>query len=162
MDKVGRDVVLLGISHHNGLGLVRSLGINGVNPYGIIIGENSNKSFIRKSKYWKKTWAVEDDKAAVELLQREFGNRTEKIIVIPYADGAAYEVDRNLNKLSKFCVLPSINNEEGRIAELMNKQSQYSYCKELGIPMLDTVTIDIGIYSGGGIVSGNLEAGRKR
>lgn len=30
-------VILIGGSHHNGLGLVRSFGVNGIRPYGIIV-----------------------------------------------------------------------------------------------------------------------------
>lgn len=142
MVEIGNDVLLLGGSHHNGLGLVRSFGIHGVEVYGIIIGYDAEKSFIRKSKYWKKTWAVENEEQAIKLLERIFGERKEKLIVIPWSDGAAAAIDKNLERLSKFCVLPNINGEEGKIFSLMDKFQQVEFCRKIGIDMLETGVIE--------------------
>ena len=46
-------VILIGGDHHNGLGLARSFGINGIKPYGIIVTGRNKHSFISKSKYWE-------------------------------------------------------------------------------------------------------------
>jgi predicted ATP-grasp superfamily ATP-dependent carboligase len=75
------DVVLIGGNHHNGLGLVRSFGINGIKAYGIIVGEDAEMSFCRKSKYWKQTWAVKTEEEALVLLKKEFSNKKLKPVV---------------------------------------------------------------------------------
>lgn len=41
-------VILIGGSLHNILGLVRSFGVKGIQPYGIIAGKDAKTSFVRK------------------------------------------------------------------------------------------------------------------
>lgn len=135
-------VILIGGNHHNGLGLVRSFGVNGINPYGIIIGNDAEKGFCRKSKYWKNTWAVKTSHEAVEILVREFSNEKLKPVVIPYSDGASAIIDRNLNVLSYYFKLPSIKGKEGAIFELMNKQKQIDFAKHYNIKILKAVILE--------------------
>lgn len=35
--KSSNKVILIGSNHHNGLGLVRSFGIHGIRPYGVLL-----------------------------------------------------------------------------------------------------------------------------
>lgn len=136
-------VILIGGSHHNGLGLVRSFGVNKISPYGVIVGENAEKSFVRASKYWAKTWAVADERQAIDLLLREFSNEDEKPVIIPWSDGAAEEIDKSLNTLKEKFILPSIGGEEGRIVELMDKKNQVEFAKRYGIPMANSWEINL-------------------
>lgn len=135
-------VVLIGESHHNGLGLVRTFGINGIKPYGIIIGKNSEKSFLHKSKYWKKTWSVLNEEDAVQILTKEFGNEKKKPVVIPWSDGMAELLDKKLNDLSTQFILPSLSNEQGAIVNLMDKQKQVEFAATHGIKMLETQVLE--------------------
>jgi predicted ATP-grasp superfamily ATP-dependent carboligase len=137
------DVVLIGGNHHNGLGLVRSFGINGIKAYGIIVGEDAEMSFCRKSKYWKQTWAVKTEEEALVLLKKEFSNKKLKPVVIPYSDGVAKIIDNHLEELSIDFILPSLNNEEGAIAKLMDKQRQVAFAKTHGLKMLESYILDI-------------------
>lgn len=136
-------VILIGGSHHNGLGLVRSFGVNQISPYGIIVGENSDKSFVRASKYWKKTWAVKNEKQAIALLLQEFSDETEKPVIIPWSDGAAEEIDKNLDILKEKFNVPSIDGKQGAIVRLMDKQNQVEFAKQHGIPMAKSCVIDL-------------------
>lgn len=128
--------------HHNSLGSVRSFGVNGVNPYGIITGNDAEKGFCRKSKYWKNTWAVKTSHEAVEILVREFGNEKLKPVVIPYSDEAAAIINRNLNVLSYYFKLPSIKGKEGAIFELMNKQKQIGFAQHYNMEILKAVILE--------------------
>lgn len=47
-------VIIIGGNHHNPLGVVRSFGVNGIRPYGIIVTGQNKSSFVTKSRYWKK------------------------------------------------------------------------------------------------------------
>lgn len=132
----GHKVIIMGGNHHNGLGLVRSFGIHGLKAYGIIIGEGAGKSFIRKSKYWEKTWAAKDEKEGIEILIREFGRETARPVVIPYSDGIARELDISLYKLEKRFLLPSFGGEQGKIAEFMDKYQQSVFLRQCGLSTL--------------------------
>ena len=143
MDIPKNKVILIGGNHHNGLGLARSFGVNGIKPYGIIVGEGAEHGFVRKSKYWAKTWVIKSDDEIVEFLLNAFQNEKEKPVVIPYSDGAAEEIDLNLDRLKEHFLLPSIGGQQGKIAELMDKQKQVEFAQTYGIPMAKSRVVDL-------------------
>lgn len=143
MDIPKNKVILIGGNHHNGLGLARSFGVNGIKPYGIIVGEGAEHGFVRKSKYWAKTWVIKSDDEIVEFLLNAFQNEKEKPVVIPYSDGAAEEIDLNLDRLKEHFLLPSIGGQQGKIAELMDKQKQVEFAQTYGIPMAKSCVVDL-------------------
>lgn len=143
MGDLKNKVILIGGNHHNGLGLARSFGVNGIKPYGVIVGEGAEHGFVRKSKYWAKTWAIKSDDEIVEFLLNAFQNEKEKPVVIPYSDGAAEEIDLNLDRLKEHFLLPSIGEQQGKIAELMDKQKQVEFAQTYGIPMAKSCVVDL-------------------
>lgn len=143
MGDLKNKVILIGGNHHNGLGLARSFGVNGIKPYGVIVGEGAEHGFVRKSKYWAKTWAIKSDDEIVEFLLNAFQNEKEKPAVIPYSDGAAEEIDLNLDRLKEHFLLPSIGGQQGKIAELMDKQKQVEFAQTYGIPMAKSCVVDL-------------------
>lgn len=60
-------VILMGGSHHNGLGFMRSFGVNGIAPYEIIIGEKAEKAILRTYVMW-----------CMEIFRSKSGMRIEK------------------------------------------------------------------------------------
>lgn len=143
MGDLKNKVILIGGNHHNGLGLARSFGVNGIKPYGVIVGEGAEHGFVRKSKYWAKTWVIKSDDEIVEFLLNSFQNEKEKPVVIPYSDGAAEEIDLNLDRLKEHFLLPSIGGQQGKIAELMDKQKQVEFAQTYGIPMAKSCVVDL-------------------
>ncbi len=143
MGDLKNKVILIGGNHHNGLGLARSFGVNGIKPYGVIVGEGAEHGFVRKSKYWVKTWVIKSDDEIVEFLLSTFQNEKEKPVVIPYSDGAAEEIDLNLDRLKEYFLLPSIGGQQGKIAELMDKQKQVEFAQTYGIPMAKSCVVDL-------------------
>lgn len=143
MGDLKNKVILIGGNHHNGLGLARSFGVNGIKPYGVIIGEGAEHGFVRKSKYWAKTWVIKSDDEIIEFLLNDFQNEKEKPVVIPYSDGAAEEIDLNLDRLKEHFLLPSIGGQQGKIAELMDKQKQVEFAHTYGIPMAKSCVVDL-------------------
>lgn len=143
MDIPKNKVILIGGNHHNGLGLARSFGVNGIKPYGVIVGEGAEHGFVRKSKYWAKTWVIKSDDEIVEFLLSIFRDEKEKPVVIPYSDGAAEEIDLNLDRLKEYFLLPSIGGQQGKIAELMDKQKQVEFAQTYGIPMAKSCVVDL-------------------
>lgn len=136
-------VILMGGSHHNGLGLARTFGVNRLFPYGIVIGEGAEKSFVRKSKYWAKTWSVENEKQAIELMLHEFGAESQKPVVIPWSDAAAEAIDANLDKLKNKFIVPSLAGRQGAVVELMDKDNQVTFAAKYGLPMAKSCIVPL-------------------
>lgn len=136
-------VLLIGTNHHNILGLVRSFGVNCIYPYGLIVGDGATKSFVRKSKYWTKTWAIDSEDEMIDFMLKQFENEELRPVVIPCSDLLAEIIDLNYNRLKDKYILPSINNEQGKIAELMDKQRQVELAKKYDIPMAKSWVIDL-------------------
>ncbi len=128
-------VILLGGNHHNGLGLARIFGVNGIKPYGIIIGKDSDRKFICKSKYWEQTWAVANETEAIALLLEKFGNESLKPVLISWSDGASSAIDLNLNRLKENFIVPSLNGVQGAVDSLMDKYKQIEFAHKYGLPM---------------------------
>lgn len=141
-------VILIGGDHHNGLGLARSFGLNGIKPFGLIITSN-NKSFIAKSKYWDKTWLFKNESEAVEFLLSNFSAKEEKPVIIPWSDSAAAEIDRNLNRLLPYFIVPSLVGRQGEIVKMMDKQNQINFLKKYNLPMASSWTVALP-YAGNG------------
>ena len=101
-------VILIGGDDHNILGLVRSFGINGIKPYGIIISEKKRGVFTSFSKYWEKNWVVSNEKEAFKLLLKNFCNEHYKPVVILTSDGMMKEIDLKREKLNKYFIFSII------------------------------------------------------
>lgn len=135
-------VILIGGDHHNGLGLARSFGVNGIKPYGII-SNNQKKSFISKSRYWEKTWIVDNEKSAIKLLMQMFANEVVPPVIIPWSDSAAAEIDRNYDALRNSFIVPSLHQKEGAIIEMMDKKNQIDFLRKFNLPMAESFTVDL-------------------
>lgn len=134
-------VVVIGLDHSNTLGVVRSLGENGVKPYLFII---SDTKFVatKHSKYCLKKWVCKDEEEAIFTMIQEFENVDEKIVVIPTSDKAASILDSNLNRLSKKFILQNINNEENRINMYMDKFQQYKLAIDNNVLVAQSIVIE--------------------
>lgn len=140
---MGNKVILVGGNHHNILGLVRSFGINGIRPYGVVIGKDAKNGFVRKSKYWAKTWAIESDEGLVDFLLEHFSEDKDRPVVICCSDTCAKIIDLEYDRLKKRFLLPSIAGEQGKIAELMDKQKQMQFAQQYGILMAKSCIVDL-------------------
>lgn len=136
-------VLLIGEVHHNGLGLVRDFGVNGLKPYGIIIEKENERNYVKSSRYWEKTWSVNNEIEAISLALSLFSRETERVVLIPWSDRIAREIDENYTKLSASFLLPSVNSIEGEISRLMNKSNQARLCRMGQISMMESEIINL-------------------
>jgi predicted ATP-grasp superfamily ATP-dependent carboligase len=134
-------VYVVGGDHHNGLGLARIFGLNGVEVRSLVAGD-CKKSFLRKSKYVSESLVFPTEKNAYDYLSK-LPECDLKPFIIPYSDTSALELDKRLDEFKDRYYVPSINNTQGEIARLMDKQNQYAFAKSAGIRMAYTVTADI-------------------
>ena len=134
-------VYIVGGDHHNGLGLARIFGINGIEVYSLVAGD-CKRSFLEKSRYVKECRVFSKEAEAYDYLAN-LPQEKEKAFIIPYSDAAALELDNRLDEFKDIYFVPSINNVQGELANLMDKQNQYEFAKKAGIRMALTVTANI-------------------
>ena len=138
-------VIIIGGDHYNALGIVRSFGVNGIKPYGILTTTSKNKrdNFCYLSKYWQKTWFALSDSEAIDILLSEFRSEGEKPVLVPSSDGVAYEIDRRLDELKRYFITPSIKDKQGEIARLMDKKNQTEWAHQLGLKTAKTWCVEL-------------------
>lgn len=127
-------VVIMGLDHSNTLGVIRSLGENGIKPYVYIISEKKSIS-VKHSKYCYKTVICKDEEEAIFTMIQEFDTSKEKIVVIPTSDRAASILDSNYERLSKKFILHNIDNCNNKINLYMDKYEQYKLAIENDVLM---------------------------
>ena len=123
------DLVIIGISHHNTLSMIRSVGHEGVKPYVILYGHT--KSYIEYSKYIAGYKHVETAEEAVEALVSFSRRAAHKPIVITCSDEISMILDRHYDELCSLCYFFNAG-EKGRVTRFMDKQVQTTLAKECG------------------------------
>lgn len=134
-------VILIGESHHHGLNLARSFGIEGIKPYGIIV--NSNPGFLDACRYWEQIYHVANDEDAIRLVKELFENEIEKPLILPWSDGALFAIDQHLDDLKEHFYVSSIGGKQGEICRWLNKKRQADLAKEFGLSVSPTEEIQL-------------------
>lgn len=137
MSETVRKVIIVGGSHHNTLGVVRSLGRKGLKPYVIITTRNST-SFVLRSKYIEKGWTVEDSDMAVDLLMEKFTSEKEKPVLIACHDIISSIFDVRREELLPYFEVPG-SKETGRVTFLMDKKRMGNLAAQVGLHVPDTI-----------------------
>jgi predicted ATP-grasp superfamily ATP-dependent carboligase len=140
-------VILIGENHHNGLGLVRSFGINGIKPYGIILSEDNKKGFASRSKYWSKVYTATNEDQVLEILTNEFTNEVLPPVIIPWSDSTTMIIDNNLNLLKEKFIVPSLDEKQGAIVRMMDKDKQIEFANKNNLPMAKSWILELNDYS---------------
>lgn len=137
-----RKVVLIGSSHYHGLNLARAFGEKGIRPYGIVVGEHSNR-FLEASKYWEQIWNVESEEKALHLLKKRFSSESGRVLVLPWSDGAAAALDNDYDSLRDRFLIPSIREKQGELFYWMDKDRQMELAEKLELPVSPALTIKV-------------------
>lgn len=139
-----RKMIIIGSSNNfNELGLVRSFGVNGITPYGIIICKKKQwkHDWLHLSRYWKKCYRVDSGKEAIDFLIKHFSDEKEKPCVTTPVDYIVQMIDENYGKLSSHFIFQNINNKEGEIIYYSNKLEQAELTRSLGFDSLSSEII---------------------
>lgn len=133
--------IVFGFEHYNPLGIVRSLGENGIDPIGIII--KSNRPITSKSKYLKETYFVDGIEAGYDLLNEKFGNEVNKPFVYASDDQVTNYMDARFDEIKdKFYFYNA--GKPNRIAEFQNKDNILQLAIEKGLNVLKTYAVSKG------------------
>ena len=116
--------------HHNPLGIVRSLGENGIRPIGIII--KGNKKITSKSRYLSKVYYVNDIEEGYRLLINEFRNNKLKSFVYTADDATTGYLDNHYDELKDYFYFYNAG-EQGRLNYYMDKINICNEAKKLRI-----------------------------
>lgn len=135
-------VIIIGNDHVNTLGAIRTFGEQGVFPYVFIVSNTKNISVI-KSKYVCKYWICTNEEIALLTIISAFKNEASKPVIIPTTDSAAYKIDEIYDIISKYFIVPNINNIQGNIIKYMDKYNQYKLLKENKIKTAKSKLIDV-------------------
>lgn len=137
-----RKAIVIGMEHYNPLGLVRTLGKNGINPDYIAIKHKSE--VVSKSKYVATVHYVDDIADAYDVLMSEYAQGyDEPPIVLTTDDDIQSLLDEHYNELKdKFVFFNS--GIQGRTTEFMNKKTILDIAKECGLNVLDTWVVENG------------------
>lgn len=140
------DAVVIGGIHHNTLGVVRSLGDNGlskINIFLILVNKSEKKkNFVANSKYVKKknVFVVFESKGVLDSLS-EISKDGKKKVIICCSDETAEVVIKNREALKENYYCPSA---ELDIASLMTKSFQFEVANSVGMSIPQTLKISKG------------------
>lgn len=126
-------IIVVGVTHHNTLGMVRCLGMAGYKVDWLILTDYKPHSFVSYSKYVRQTILCESDSKLMDILHecgRNFGS--DVCMIITCSDNSASVIDQNLTELGAgFCVFNA--GTAGRITTYMNKQKQVDVALKAGL-----------------------------
>lgn len=125
--------VVIGGSHHNTLGVIRSLGDQGIKPFVILIDKSNYRSYVSYSQYINEYWQVSNSDMAVDTLIAQFsGGEKQKTVVFACNDEIALKLDESKNKFPLSFIVPGTIGNIG-LNRLMNKQVMAEVAKSVGI-----------------------------
>lgn len=131
--------VVIGDWHFNSLGLIRSLGEEGIPVIYINLSEGG---YGESSRYTFKTYhSGEKEKEIVDALLTVIKENKGKPVIFTACDAAAFALDNHYEELKDKCFLPGL---KGKAEEYMNKENMCKAAKEAGfiVPETDTFFLD--------------------
>ena len=134
-------VIIVGGDHHNGLNLARIFGLNNVLVDAVVVTPYKN-SWMATSKYIINSVCVKNETEAFDYIIEHYKSEPERPFIIPYSDGAAFELDKRLDDFKTWSYIPSINEMQGEIGKLMDKQKQFEFAKKYNIPIAESFEVN--------------------
>lgn len=135
------EFIVVGMEHYNPLGLIRTLGQNGIDP--IYIAIRHKCKLASASKYVSKVHFVESAQDAFNLLVNKYGNLPEKPFVLTTDDDIQSLIDLHWDNL-KDRIIAFNCGKAGRTTEFMDKKEILDCAERNGLKILKTVVVDRG------------------
>ena len=139
-------VIVFAIDHYNPLGVIRSLGENGINP--IYIAIKHRVELGTKSKYVSKVHSVNSVEEGYSLLLKEYGDTYSKTGYKPFVlfsdDKSIGYFDLRYDQIKDKFITYNANGVQGRIMEFMDKKKILDLAKKYGLNVLEPVVVNRG------------------
>ena len=145
MTKLEENIIIIGGLHHNTLGVIRSLGEDGIKPNNMIIvliGKHINKkNVISKSKYTsEENIAYLDSDSEIVSWMLEHKQEMKSSCVICCSDGSAEVVIKNHKLLKDYYLIPGLNMN---VEQLMDKSVQNEIANKVGMNIPKNIIVSI-------------------
>ncbi len=128
MDK--QDIIVLGTTHHNTLGVIRALGESPLHLCSFLVLYGEKESYLTQSKYVSRCLFIENAEGITEALLSIATD--EKKIIIAVTDEASHQLDINAEVLSPFfCFFKTTS--QGNLSCYMDKIKQDSLAEQVGL-----------------------------
>lgn len=134
--------ILFGHDHYNPLGVVRSLGEDGISPVVILISKGK-PHLVNKSKYLGKLHWVRSIEEGYQVLLSNYGNETLKPFVYTCSDDSESFLDLHYDELIEHFYFFNAG-EQGRITKIMEKEEMIKMAEESGIDIPKTEVVRVG------------------
>lgn len=131
-------IIVIGGNHPNTLGLIRSIGENGI-PVILMLEPCSTLEYccLRFSKYIQKKYFLKTEEEILEVLNRDFSAENEKPIILCASDAAISLLDAHYDELKdRFSFFNA--GEQGRINHFMDKANMLHLADECGLTTIKT------------------------
>jgi len=144
MDKA----IILGNDHTNSIGLIHSLGRNGVYTIAVVWGRKTG--IVIASNYVSEFYSASTPQDCMQLIIDKFGTRDERFVIIPGCDDAAAVIEEFENMIPKNFLFQFVNGKYS-LCQLDNKELQVKLAEIAGfntpkswiIDNLDRIPTDI-------------------
>lgn len=138
MSKGKNIAIVIGRNYTTRLTLTRAVGLEGFDV--VLIQTDKIKSRVQRidsqSKYViKRHLCPEPDKKLLINTILLYKNHERKPILIPADDYAAAVIDEFFNDLRLYFLMPHVNNKQGEVMRIMDKEYQKSVAKSIGMPV---------------------------
>lgn len=138
-------VIVFAIDHYNPLGVIRSLGENGIRPIYIAIRHRVELGV--KSKYVSKVHQVDSVEEGYKILMDNYGEvykSGEKPFLLFSDDKSVGYFDLRYNEIKDKFITYNANNTQGRIMEFMDKKNILDLAKKHGLKVLEPIVVNRG------------------
>lgn len=139
----GHIVIVFALEHYNPLGLIRSLGENGINP--IYFSIKRREEVATHSKYISKIYRANSVEEGYLLLLKEYGcfDYEHRPIVLFSDDKSVGYFDLHYNEIKDRFICYNAG-AQGRINEFMDKKNILELAKKHGFNVLDSYVVNKG------------------
>lgn len=138
-------VIVFAIDHYNPLGVIRSLGQNGIRPIYIAIRHRVELGV--KSKYVSKVYQVDSVEEGYQVLMNQYGEayKTGKKPFVLFSDDKSVGYfDLHYDEVKNRFICFNAMHTQGRIMEFMDKKNILDLAKKHGLDVLEPVVVDRG------------------
>lgn len=139
-----KNVIVIGVTHHNTLTMVRCLGMAGYGIKLFIYGDKD--SYIQYSKYVTEYTNVDTCKDVFAILLKQMSTNSEKQTIISCCDEVSHFFDIYYDEL-KYAFNFFNAGEKGRLTQYMDKQVQVNLARDCGFSIPKSDVKDAGVES---------------
>ena len=134
-----QEVIVLGTTHHNTLGIIRALGESPQHYCCVLMLYGEHQSYLSQSIYVSRTCFVESSDGIADALLNLATN--EKQVIIAVTDEAVHQLDLNAERLSPYFHFFGTK-EVGQLTRYMDKLEQDKTAESIGMNVPANYTPD--------------------